>query len=106
MAPKTKRWHWVLGGLLSAIYAALYYSAATSSEPIGVLFVDGINTFLTLSLGDIFGLKNGLIPFPLGFALGLLEWFLIGAYVLPGIWRLFARLLPRKEMKTLARKEL
>jgi|GEM_PF-2427888 len=42
------------------------------------------------------GLKNGLITFPLSFGLGLIEWFVIGAYVVPGIRRLFARLFPRK----------
>ncbi|MBM3852071.1 MAG: hypothetical protein FJ399_02840 [Verrucomicrobia bacterium] len=93
---KTKKWNWIFGGLLSTIYASLYYCAATSAEPIAVLFVDGINTFLALSLGDIAGLKNGLIPFPLGFALGVLEWFVIGAYVLPGLWRLVIRLFSRK----------
>lgn len=94
----TKKKHWILGGLLSVAYAVLYYIAANSSEPLGVLFVDGINTFLAICFGDATGLKHsGFIQFPLRFILGLLEWFVIGAYVLPGIWRLFARLFSRKK---------
>ena len=96
MVSKNKQMHFIFGGVLGAIYATLYYFAANSIEPTGVLFVDGINTFLALSVGDIMGLKNGLITFPLSFGLGLIEWFVIGAYVVPGIGRLVVRLSSRK----------
>lgn len=92
-----KKRHW-LGVGLSVTYGILYAVAATSAEPLGVLFIDGINTLIVTAVEEITGMYNmGMIPFPVNFVLGLVEWFAIGAYLLPGIGKLFAWIFCRKK---------
>lgn len=83
----------LLGGALSATYAALYYFALNSAEPMSALFVDGINTMLAIYFRDVAELEHGsLIKFPMNLCLGIIEWFVVGAYVLPALWKIFVML--------------
>lgn len=87
-----------IGLSLCGIYAALYALAATSAEPMSVLFVDGINTLIVTAVEEITETYNiGMLPFPCDFALGMIEWFAIGAYVLPGIGKCFAWIFFRRK---------
>ena len=96
---KTRHW---IGLAFSGIYAVLYAVAATSAEPLGALFIDGINTLIVTVVEEITGTYNiGMIPFPLNVALGVVEWFAIGAYVLPRIGKLFVRIFFRKRRASL-----
>lgn len=90
-----KKWRWVGVGL-SLTYLGLYSVAATSAEPMGALFIDGINTFAVTVIEEITGTYNvGMIPFPVNVMLGVFEWFAIGAYLLPGIGKVLVKLWPR-----------
>ena len=82
------------GLVFATIYTVLFFIAYFSTEPLGVLFVDGINTFISLVYKDIFG-SYLLYSLPINFILGNLEWFFIGYFVIPGLIVLGARTLRR-----------